>query len=146
MQPLSFRILLGFTIAIGCFAATRAVSLPEPHIVHHHRIASDLHWRRIRVIVTAYVVRHDPAGGCQTFTDHTATNTVAQRATVAGDPRLFPAGTRFRIPGYGYGIRRDTGGAILGKHIDVAMYSCDEAKKWGAPRLTISYALPPKHR
>ena len=34
-------------------------------------------------------------------------------------PRVIPLGTRLFVPGYGYAIAADTGGAIEGAHIDL---------------------------
>ncbi|OHA01617.1 MAG: hypothetical protein A3I44_06195 [Candidatus Sungbacteria bacterium RIFCSPLOWO2_02_FULL_51_17] len=39
--------------------------------------------------------------------------------TVAVDPTIFPYGTRFRIPGWGYGIAEDTGRDIRGLRVDL---------------------------
>jgi 3D (Asp-Asp-Asp) domain-containing protein len=38
---------------------------------------------------------------------------------VAVDPNVIPLGTRMYIPGYGYAVAADTGGAIKGYIIDL---------------------------
>jgi len=44
---------------------------------------------------------------------------MSRPGTVAVDSKLFPMGTKFYIPGYGWGIARDTGGDIKGRHLDL---------------------------
>lgn len=61
----------------------------------------------------------------------TSSGTMAKRGTIAADPRVFKAGTRLRIPGYGDGVVEDIGGAIKGRHIDLWFPSHEEAKRWG---------------
>ena len=60
----------------------------------------------------------------------TATGTTVHKGTVAVDPRVIPLGTRMHIPGYGYGVAEDTGGAIIGNKIDLG-YGADDVKDWG---------------
>lgn len=48
----------------------------------------------------------------------TATGSLAGYGSIAVDPSVFPYGTRFFIPGYGYGTAVDTG-AFSGAHLDV---------------------------
>ena len=47
------------------------------------------------------------------------------------DPKVIPLGTEVFVEGYGYAIADDTGGAIRGHRIDVAMDSHYEAIQWG---------------
>jgi 3D (Asp-Asp-Asp) domain-containing protein len=97
--------------------------------------------REISLIVTAYVIR--PDHGCVTNLNHTALmNRPAHVGTVAVDPRRFKAGTRFDIPGYGRGVAEDTGSAIVGRTIDVAVTSCSEAFHWGRRTLLVRVSAP----
>jgi 3D (Asp-Asp-Asp) domain-containing protein len=59
----------------------------------------------------------------------TKTGTGVYRGIVAVDPRVIPLGTRMYIPGYGYGIAADTGGDIIGNHIDLG-FAADDLKDW----------------
>jgi resuscitation-promoting factor RpfB len=59
----------------------------------------------------------------------TKTGTGVYRGIVAVDPRVIPLGTRMYIPGYGYGIAADTGGDIIGNHIDLG-FAADDVKDW----------------
>ncbi len=53
-------------------------------------------------------------------------------STIAADPKVFPIGTVLYIPGYGYGVVADTGGAIKGKKIDLYFDTIDQVyKEWG---------------
>ena len=98
-------------------------------------------WSRIALRVTAYVV-DARVRGCSINASRTATGTAAGIGTIAVDTRLFPFGTRFYIPGYGYGRATDTGGYIRGQHIDLAMRSCARALAWGSRTVMVSYAAP----
>lgn len=49
----------------------------------------------------------------------TATGLPLDVGIVAVDPRVIPLGTRLYIPGYGYALAADTGGAIVGNMIDL---------------------------
>ncbi len=71
------------------------------------------------VLTTGYSA--GPAGGA--VSNWTATGVRCTYGAVAVDPRLIPLGTKLYIEGYGYGFACDTGGAIKGKHIDLAFDS-----------------------
>ncbi|MCK5540376.1 MAG: 3D domain-containing protein [Deltaproteobacteria bacterium] len=58
--------------------------------------------------------------------------------TLAADTRHYPFGTRFYIPGYGYGTVEDRGSAIKGKaRFDLYFKSHNQALKWGRKKLDI---------
>jgi len=78
--------------------------------------------RTLRVWATWYTAAS--AGG-----GSTATGTVVRKGTVAVDPRVIPLGTQMYIPGYGYGVAEDTGGAVIGNIIDLG-YGPDDVKDW----------------
>ncbi len=65
---------------------------------------------------------------------------------VAADPKQIPYGTKLYIPGYGYGIMRDTGSM---RHrpdeldIDLFMNTVSECNKWGRKRQFTFYILDP---
>lgn len=63
--------------------------------------------------------------------NRTATGTIPKRGTIAVDPRVIPLGTRIYVPGYGYGVAEDTGGAVNGRIIDLFFETRQEAINWG---------------
>ena len=60
-----------------------------------------------------------------------------RRGLVATDPRIIPMGTRLYIEGYGYAIADDTGGAIRGHKIDLAVDTLTEAYQIGRRQMTV---------
>lgn len=53
-------------------------------------------------------------------------------STIAADLKVFPIGTILFIPGYGYGVVADKGGAIKGNKIDLYYETVkDVYSKWG---------------
>ena len=68
---------------------------------------------------------------------YTATGTPCRRGVIATDPNFIPLGTKVFIPGYGYAVAADTGGAIVGNVIDVAFDSVAECYEFGRQFLEI---------
>ncbi len=83
------------------------------------------------VLATAYWP--DPAWS----NGYTATGWKAQYGIVAVDPSVIPLGTRMYVPGYGQAIAEDTGGAIIGDHIDLCYNDQTQALDWGAETVRI---------
>jgi peptidoglycan DL-endopeptidase CwlO len=61
----------------------------------------------------------------------------ANLSTIAVDPSVIPLGTKVFIPGYGYAICSDTGGAVKGNIIDLYMNSIEECFSWGRRAVTL---------
>ena len=62
---------------------------------------------------------------------HTANGTDLRPGVMAVDPGVIPFGTILDVPGYGLAQAEDTGGAIVGTIVDLAVGSRDEAYAWG---------------
>jgi len=77
------------------------------------------------MIATAYTA------SCAGCSGYTATGYRAGRGIVAVDPRVIPLGTKLFIPGYGFAIAGDTGGAIIGNRIDLGFNSYGDAIQFG---------------
>lgn len=89
--------------------------------------------RRMHVVTTAYWPKDNAMEGGF----HAATGARLGYGIIAVDPDVIPLGTRMWVPGYGYGIAADTGGAIDGAHIDLCFDTYGEVDAWGVRRLTI---------
>lgn len=106
------------------FAASSRLDVPAP-----------TEGRRLRVVTTAYS-RFD--AGCNEWT---ATGARATLGVVAVDPDVIPLGTRLYIPGYGYAVAADTGGAIRGNRVDLCFDTRAECIAWG--RRTVEIIILP---
>ena len=85
------------------------------------------------VVATGYSA--GVAGGG--LSNWTATGVRCTYGAVAVDPRVIPLGSKLYIEGYGYGFACDTGGAIKGKHIDLAFDSPGAAMNHGKTRVRL---------
>lgn len=79
----------------------------------------------LSMVATAYTAQ---CAGCSGYT---ATGYRAGHGIVAVDPRIIPLGTKLYIPGYGFAIAGDTGGAIIGHRIDLGFDSVADALEFG---------------
>ena len=73
---------------------------------------------------TAWTASSNPTG-------RTATGMKASYGIVAVDPSIIRLGTHVFIPGYGFAVAADTGGAIVGHRIDLCMESVRDAVIFG---------------
>lgn len=81
--------------------------------------------RVIRVEATAY------SSAQPGLNAYTALGTLCTKGVIAVDPNIIPLGTKVYIPGYGYAVAEDTGGAIYGHKIDVAFDTLAECYEFG---------------
>ncbi|RAU91374.1 hypothetical protein DQG13_29495 [Paenibacillus sp. YN15] len=59
-------------------------------------------------------------------------------STIAADPAIFPIGTIMYIPGYGFGVVADTGGAIKGHKIDLYFVTKQQVyEEWGKRKVKV---------
>lgn len=80
--------------------------------------------------LTAYAVGCDVRPGHPT---KAGTQPVAG-FTIAADPAVVPLGSLVAIDGLGERMVHDVGGAVRGRHLDVFMGSCAEARRFGRQR------------
>jgi len=85
----------------------------------------------LSMMATAYTAQ------CSGCSGYTAIGQRAGHGIVAVDPRLIPLGTRLYIPGYGIAIAGDTGGAIVGRRIDLGFNSLSDAMQFGRRTVTV---------
>ncbi len=85
----------------------------------------------LEMVATGYTAN---CGGCGGMT---AIGRRAGRGIVAVDPRFIPLGTRLYIIGYGAAIAGDTGGAIVGRRIDLGFDSLRDALLFGRRAVTV---------
>lgn len=110
-----------------------ALDNDEPAAPNEYEIRSDLpsFSRVIRVEATAYSAAQPGLSA------YTATGTLCRHGVIATDPFVIPLGTRVYIPGYGYAVAEDTGGAIVGNKIDVAFDTVAECYEFGRQTIDI---------
>jgi uncharacterized protein YabE (DUF348 family) len=88
--------------------------------------------KRLTVVATAYC----PGGGIEGGY-HAATGARLGYGIIAVDPDIIPLGTRMYVPGYGYGVAADTGGAITGRRIDLCFETHSAVDAWGVQTVTV---------
>jgi 3D (Asp-Asp-Asp) domain-containing protein len=87
------------------------------------------YWRRVPVFFTSYTeatcgkTPDDPTYGI------TRLGWKMRRGVVAVDPRAINLLTRVYVPGYGRGIAADTGGLVIGRHVDLG-YDVGAYEHW----------------
>jgi 3D (Asp-Asp-Asp) domain-containing protein len=64
--------------------------------------------------------------------------------TVAADPRVLPLGTILHVEGLGQRQIQDVGGGVVGRHVDVYVDSCREARAWGRQRRRVTVLHVPQ--
>ncbi len=89
------------------------------------------------------VYAYGPMKGKPKKVGQTACGAIASHGTLAADISHYPFGTIFYIPGYGYGIVEDRGGAIKGPNrLDLWFPSRKKALAWGKRTQDVYVWLP----
>ena len=68
---------------------------------------------------------------CYDIQGRTASGASTSPVTVAVDPRVIPLGTQIYIDGVGQRVAQDTGGAIVGKRLDIWEPTYAQCAAWG---------------
>ena len=100
--------------------------------------------KKMTVQATAYWT-HDPVDASGTGIAYDGTPAVPYK-TIAVDPRVIPLQSQVYIPGIGQVRANDTGNAIKGNIIDIAMPNREAAFKWGRRKVLVKVRPPVKER
>lgn len=108
------------------------------------KTAPDNYQKVLNVTATAYAPGpHDNAQ----WGNKTYLGTQIRPGVIAVDPRIIPLGSRVYIEfpdGHGfYAVAEDTGGAIKGNRIDIAMWTVKEAYKFGMQNVKVYVVSSP---
>lgn len=87
--------------------------------------------RALTMTATAYTAFDDGNSS------YTYRGNILRKGLVAVDPSVIPLGTRLYIPGYGYAVADDIGGAIKGNKIDIAFDNRGDALQFGRQKVTV---------
>jgi len=98
-------------IAYGGDIVVRELETPEGPVQY---------WRKIRMLITSYTAATSGKSRDHPRYGLTYLGWKATKGVIAVDPTVINLGTRMYVPGYGLGTAADTGGAIKGRHIDLA--------------------------
>ena len=88
-------------------------------------------YERARVIATGYTAGKESTGKTLSHPAYGVTYSGVKvkrdlYSTIAADLNVFPLGTILWIPGYGYGVVADKGGAIKGNRLDLYYETVDD--------------------
>ncbi len=87
--------------------------------------------KKMNVQATAYTLAEGNGDGV------TSIGIVPYEGIIAVDPRVIPYRTKVYVPGYGFAMAGDTGGAIVGNKIDLFMHDWHRAIRWGRRNIEI---------
>jgi 3D (Asp-Asp-Asp) domain-containing protein len=101
------------------------------------------HLESVEVVATGYTAGKESTGKSPGHPEYGITYSgVKVRkddfSTIAADPKVFPIGTIMYVPGYGFGVVADTGGAIKGNKIDLYFATKQQVyKEWGKRKVRV---------
>ena len=87
------------------------------------------YWRHFRALATSYSASTAGVPKTNPHYGKTALGWLMRTGIVAVDPKIIPMRSELYVPGYGVGVAGDTGGAIIGKHVDLG-YDDDNLVIW----------------
>ncbi|MDX5474230.1 MAG: 3D domain-containing protein [Bacillaceae bacterium] len=138
------KVSLGFKKLNFFSAIETAISSEEQ--IEAPLTLEDLDWsqyERVNVLATGYTAGYESTGKRPGHPQYGITFSGVQvkrdlYSTIAADIRVFPIGTILYIPGYGYGVVADIGGAIKGNKIDLYYETVQDVfQQWGKKRTDV---------
>ncbi|MDF1815569.1 MAG: 3D domain-containing protein [Verrucomicrobiales bacterium] len=142
MKYLLFAVPV-FLLVCGCasrgaFSRTEKISM---EVTGYCKCQKCCGWERNLLMQPVYA--YGPMKGQRKKIGETASGKQAKPGhTIAADTSLLPFGTRLKVPGYGWGVVEDRGGAITGRRLDLFFKSHKDALKWGRQTLTVEVVRP----
>ncbi|MCP1125809.1 3D domain-containing protein [Bacillus sp. 3103sda1] len=100
-------------------------------------------YRSMEVMATGYTAGRESTGKTKGHPEYgiTYSGVKVKRdiySTIAADLRVFPIGTILFIPGYGYGVVADKGGAIKGNRLDLYYETVQDVySQWGKKTVNV---------
>jgi 3D (Asp-Asp-Asp) domain-containing protein len=130
------------SIGLGLVNASNTTAAAEPP----PRLENAIDWTKYQkqtVVATGYTAGYESTGKNQENPEYglTYSGVKVKRdlfSTIAADLNVFPIGTILFIPGYGYGVVADKGGAIKGNMLDLYYETVhDVYRLWGKKKLDV---------
>lgn len=119
-------------------------AIPSTEVIRALENAKDWSkYRQMEVTATGYTAGMESTGKTKEHPGYgiTYSGVKVKRdiySTIAADLRVFPIGTILFIPGYGYGVVADKGGAIKGNRLDLYYETVrDVYNQWGKKKLNV---------
>lgn len=147
MKKLFLVVFIMFGVGVMCFTNSVKSDCLYEFDLPKHKITKIEPHIELGVIATAYWYL-DPVDASGTGLAYDG-NPAVPNYTIAVDPKVIPFGSRVYVPGIGWCLAHDTGSAIKGNKIDIAMDSRESAYEWGRKEVYIKVILPnqePKYR
>lgn len=119
-------------------------AIPSAEVIRALENAKDWSkYRQMEVTATGYTAGRESTGKTKGHPQYgiTYSGVKVKRdiySTIAADLRVFPIGTILFIPGYGYGVVADKGGAIKGDRLDLYYETVrDVYNQWGKKKVNV---------
>ena len=126
------RKLLATALGACAFLLVYQATVIDSRSVPGARVAGRLGATRMEFVATAYCKGETTASGVD-----------VQEGVAAADPRILPEGSVIQLDGgperhRGIYTVLDTGPKVLGKHLDLYVWSCNEALAFGRRPVSIT--------
>ena len=131
--PLAFLRVPPPPLRVIILPAVERIEPAPAHKVELPSVSRGAKHRELAVTATAYTLQ-DPGMPSHGIT---YSGLPADLGVVAVDPAVIPLGSVVWVPGAGYNIALDTGGAIKGNRIDVYFRDRDKALAWGRKEVRV---------
>ena len=139
---------MGFSLLSLKQAAITEKKIPMTEVVSKETptLENSIDWSKYpiqKVVATGYTAGYESTGKRPGHPEFgvTYSGVMVKRdlySTVAADLNIFPIGTILFIPGYGYGVVADKGGAIKGNKVDLYYETIEDVyNQWGKKEVDV---------